>query len=251
MTDKTILGREGSARRSAMLPARSRLSSEAALRAGREPIGLWPLLLWAYRKEMVRFTCGMDFSMGVVGHGSWFGYLSALGIDAGEDQATAMACCHDDALLVHAAVLRTIAAAREEGEASGDEGERGREAFQLLILHPEKGYPPTWDIPEPVWRCVPIKDKRGRPIVGCEVKNRPFCAVQCVGEVGELGLVRNWEEWHRTVARARGRYSRFIALLGEVIHRIVPEHAKLKRWRLTGLGIAPEPWSRGASRDGA
>lgn len=221
---------------------------QAALLAGRQPIGIWQLMLWAYGKEMVRFTCGTNFRLIGPEHSSMAWAMAAgqagavgSGCDTG---LSANPCCHDDALLVHGVVLDVIAAERNAG--INDNGEAGRQAFELLVKQAEAAASPTWDVPAPVWRVVPVRRKNGKVKHLFNARNVAYaCEVTCVGEIAALGLlVHSHDDYRRIVDAAEARYSQWVRLLHRVIHMLMPNHERLKRWRLNGLGVEPVPWER-------
>lgn len=223
---------------------------DAALRAGREPIGLWDLMLWAYGREMVRATCGTDFKPAgwtASDHSSLAWAIAAASsgslIGGGEGNAWAPACCHDDALAVHGAVLKVIVGI----DRGLEDSPARREAFQLLIKHAELGSAPTWDPETPAPRCLPVLRPNGKP--------------KCMrGETGRyrghaIACLVRYEGYSDAAAaalrrEARARYARWIALLDQVIHMLLPDHGRLIRWRLTGLGVERSPWISSSSARG-
>lgn len=218
------------------------LSHDAAIRAGREPIGLWPLMLWAYNEEMVRFSCGTDFRPAAVSQSTLEWAMKALaagGVVEGSDECgyDFAACAHEDALGLHGHVLRVI-----------DRQARGtprREAFELLILQTEIGAPPPWHLPEPHWTVRPVLRKKGKVQHLYGKRHEPLaCVVECVGQVeGFAGTVSSMEEWRALRERCRDRYRRWCALLGEVLHSMGPQQMCLSRWRVSEIGVALSPWS--------
>lgn len=224
----------------------SRPIRDAALRAGREPIGLWDLMLWAYNAEMVRYTCGSDFRPAGVSQSTmaWAMSAGADGVryDGPDPDLDFAPCAHEDALGVHGHVLRVIDAQ--------EKGAPRREAFELLILHTEAEAPPTWRLPEPQWKVVPVRREKGKIQHFYGTRHEPLgCLVDCIGLVPGFDIqVRDMAEWREVVDRARVRYRRWHTLLGEVLHSMGPEQRCLTRWRVAGIGAEPVPWAEAQYR---
>lgn len=218
----------------------------AALRAGRTPVGLWELMLWAYRDELVRYTCGTDFRPAAVSQSTIAWAMSALKdgmIERGDGDCDHdfAACTHEDALGVHGHVLRVID--RQPC------GAARREAFQLLILQTETGAAPLWDLPAPAWKCLPVYRKKGKIQHFYGRRHEPLgCDVECVGTIdGFDGKVSSVAEWEEIRAQFRERYRRWGALLGDVLHSLGPQQMCLSRYRVSGIGVDAAPWASGST----
>lgn len=201
-----------------------------ALMAGREPIGMWPLLVWAFRREWVRFSCGSLFRPAKVSASTmaWAMSAGASGVMMGRDQGSYFApCCHADALEVYAAVLWVIDAAAD--------GDARRLAFQLLVKHAEAGAAPTWDLQMEPPRLVPVKRANGKVQHLYGKRNEPIaCLLATQGcPAGEQEAI---------LAEAHARHGEWCRLMGEVMHRLGTGCPGLTRWRVDGLGVNRAPW---------
>lgn len=88
------------------------MDRDAAFRAGREPTGMFDLMLWAFNTEKVRYSCG-TLVAAKVSHSN-MAHLMAIGMSGvriGADGGSySPACCHEDACEVFIAVSKVIAA---------------------------------------------------------------------------------------------------------------------------------------------
>ena len=243
--DKDLPVAEGSREGLARASELSRGEVQAALRAGREAIGMWPLMVWAYSREMVRFTCGSDFRPAKVSQSTlaWAIAAAVTGIVGGRDRgADFPPCCHDDALTLHGIVLGVIDAQPV--------GAARRQAFELMVKHAEvddpllaQPMPPTWNPRLEELKAKPVLRANGKPkcIRRTEGRHEAMaCLVEFVGHSEEDKLVIR--------AEAMRRYAEWARLLDEVINRLGPEQECLIRWRVAGLGAEREPWSMVAQR---
>jgi hypothetical protein len=201
------------------------------LRAGREPVAMWPLLVWAFKREMVRFSCGSMFRPRRVSQSSMAWAMAAGrsgdrgGADSGHDFAP---CCHVDALEVYSSVLLVIDAEID--------GAGRRKAFELLIKHAELAAIPTWNPLLPDAQLVPARRPNGKVEHLYGKRHEP---VAC------MLMLEGYIEADKQVIceTARARYSEWCRLMGEVIHMLGAGCPGLTRWRVKALGVEPSPWS--------
>lgn len=203
----------------------------------RSPITAWGLLVWAYRQEMVRATCGDDGgarlaeisttgrAMAALAMGGRFmGTIDPWAQGAAHHVAPG---CHDDALVVHA-WTRLLG------------------SWQLQVAA-EAGAMPDWNpqVPE-VDRMVPVRDGWGEPVIRSvlhPVTRRRVCEVCLVRPVPENA--RSEAERERIRRAARDDYARMAAELAGIAAALSAPDCGLTLWRVTGLGIDPAPWQHG------
>lgn len=212
-------------------PNRPGLTPAAAMAAGREPIGMWPLLVWAFRREWVRFSCGSLFRPGRVSQSS-MAWAMAAGESGERGGAEEMdydfaPCCHVDALEVYGAVLLVM-----DDE---PDGEAKRRAFQLLIKHAEAGMAPVWD--------PPVPDIRIRPMLRTNGKVQHFFSKRGHAIACALAYEGFPDDERRVIrAAARVRYEDWCRLMDGVIDMLGVGAPGLKRFIVNGLGVARSPW---------
>lgn len=243
---KALKGREGWGEGLPSGPQPSHLSKAAALAAGRKPIGMWPLLVWAFQRELVRYSCGSLFRPRRVSQSSmaWAMAAGEAGERGGAEEMDYdfAPCCHADALEVYSAVLLVLDNAID--------GEARRRGFQLLIKHPEAGTVPTWHVPPPQWKVRPVLNQKGKVRHLYGRRNEPIaCEVDCVGVIDALGLVvRCYEDFERIRDGAVQRYAEWCALMAEVMHMLGEGSPSLKRFSINGLGVDEAPWEAARER---
>jgi hypothetical protein len=190
------------------------------VRTRRQSITMWALLVWAYKRQMVRYEvdraarpCGAgrallaEFLRQRSGFAAERGCINGAGTTA-----------HDDAHVVHAHVQAL--------------GSRERE---LIMATAEAGRPPEWNPAIPAFRVVP-KRRAGNGAVQriwSPSGNAVGCLIEYVGVPDhEAALIRRkarelYELWWRTLRRLRS------ALWVE---------NSLTLWKVSQTGAPAEPW---------
>lgn len=193
---------------------------------GRQAATMWALLVWAYKRELVRHCesrVGADYD--AKGHGLGLGrntgticrMLEEGALISGALAKAGRVPVHPDAEWIHG-LVRTL----------------DRDEFWLVVSTAEREAPPDWDPHiEPAWtrgvfrangKPKHILDERGRPIA---------CRLETGGVIPE--------EAARIRAEARETYGRWFRLLAVMRDKLVEEDA-LTRWRVSGIGAEPSPW---------
>lgn len=194
----------------------------------RSPTDVWPLLVWAYRGEQVRFSagsdCGADTIREVSGTG-WAMQVLEMGARVSGGGGTWHApACHVDALIVHALVTQLV----------GDD-------YWLVVRTAERGAPPIWEPEIAPLRFVPVRRGNGRPEF---IRDRCNIAVACI--VRSVGYSQADAESIRAAACAS--YGRWIGLLDLLRAQLSGPGMGLTRWRVEGIGASRQPWrSKGSS----
>ena len=203
-----------------------------ALKAGGEPISLWELMLWAYQREMVRFSAG-DLAKSVHAAQSSMAWAMAALLEGrrsgGEHNHDFAPCAHEDALLVHVETLRLVEAAPP--------GERWA-AFELLVRNAERGTLPCWDPDlEGAFKMVGVFKPNGKPHM---ITDQDRHAIACL--IVQEGVSEEEKQVIRTKARAA--YAKWWAMMAEISLAIHRHPTGLTRWRLNGIGAPRLPWGR-------
>lgn len=193
---------------------------------GRQAATMWALLVWAYKRELVRH-CEGRIAADYAPSGSSLGLgrntaticrmLEEGGLIHGGLAKAGRVPVHADAEWIHG-LVRTL----------------DRDEFWLIVSTAERDVPPDWNPHiEPAWtrgvfrangKPKHILDERGRPIA---------CRLETGGVIPE--------EAERIREHARETYSRWFRLLAALRNKLVEEDA-LTRWRVTGIGAEPMPW---------
>lgn len=188
----------------------------------RTPIDLWPLLRWAYQRQMVHYEC--PFGVEPSGYASSWGHM-ALGvvIDASSGGGAingAGTTAHPDAHIVHSFVCRLVP-----------------DHQRLIIATAAKGRPPDWNPDLPPWRVVPVRkggtgrirmipDRRGKPIA---------CLIDYEGVSDvEAKAIRE---------SARETYREWWKQLRRLCLALQIDGHGLKRWKVAGIGAKRAPWN--------
>lgn len=183
---------------------------------------MWGLLVWAYKRELVRFCegrVGRDVYQGGGGSNTSFicDMLEMGALISGPLAVVNKAPVHADAEWVHG-LVKTL----------------DRDEFWMIVTTAERELIPDWnpDI-EPCW-TRPVLRANGKPKHIVDTRGRPIaCRL-------ETGGVDPWEA-NRLREAARETYGRWFRLLAVMRDKIIEEDA-LTRWRLTGIGAEPMPW---------
>lgn len=184
---------------------------------------MWGLLVWAYKRELVRYCEGRvsDFSHGGGGGSNAETVCRALRsgmVRSGPVARVTRVPVHPDAEWVHG-LVRSL----------------DRDEFWLIVRSAEAEQPPEWNpMIEPL-RVVPLLKANGRPrMIVCPIEKRP---VACRIEVHGVPPA----EAEATRQAARERYAHWHRLLWAMREKILEQDA-LTRWRVTGVGAEAEPW---------
>lgn len=195
---------------------------------GRTAVTMWGLLVWAYKRELVRFggareAGGGEGPDGVLSMGRNTRTICRMLAEGALIAGTAASAArlpvpiHADAEWVHG-LVRTL----------------DRDEYWLIVTTAEREAPPNW-APE-------IEAAWTRPVL--RANGRPKHIVDAGGRVIacrlETGGVDPWEA-NRIREEARETYARWFRLLAAMRDKIIEEDA-LTRWRVTGIGAEPMPW---------
>lgn len=192
------------------------------------------LLVWAYKRELVRVTEGRlaeprDFLDGRGGGGGTGAVcrMLATGIVGGGPVARLTRfAVHPDAEWVHG-LVRSL----------------DRDEYWLVVRAAEADEAPDWNPVVPELEIVPVRRANGRPrMVVCPVQNRPIACRLEVRGVGpaEAAAIRG---------AARKRYAQWWRLLWALREQIIAEDA-LSRWDVGGIGAEAEPWGERVAKGG-
>lgn len=184
--------------------------------SAKTPITMWALLIWAYKRQMVRYEVdralalepAADGSRGLPGVAFWGerGCINGAGTTA-----------HPDAHRVHAHVLRLPPARRD-----------------LVIKTAEQGLPPEWDPSIPPLRVIPMR-KAGGAIK--RIWNRSGNDVGCW--ITFEGVAE--DEARMIRGAARDIYTCWWwALFASYRDAWIED--RLERWKISGIGVEREPW---------
>lgn len=229
------------------------LSVVAARQIAKSPASAWDLLVWAYRDEQVRFLCGDDDGMPRAPGSILNSIRAALAggiVTRGHGVTGFTPGAHEDALAIHALVVRLcnrrVTAKRDRDPVLWYEqsGEAAR-CFWMLVKHAEAGMPPVWDAKVPDLRTEMVKGKRGGPrMLYPDPKRNDIsaCLVRFVGVTAEQrAAIRQ---------KARDDWRKFHALVSELRTDMAVSMLLLSRWRVSGIGVHPEPWKLPARQGG-
>lgn len=203
-----------------------------AVRPVRLPVTMWGLLVWAYKRELVRVADGRGSASAgedwADGGGSMTGRACRVletgllgpghnGMQVAGGGAPSFKV-HADAEWVHGLVCSLA-----------------RDEFWLIVRSAEAGEPPEWNPYLEPLRIEPVLRGNGRPamIVDPMSKRPVACRIRSVG-VPE-------DEAAATRVAARNRYAQWHRLLVVMRDRLL-EDGGLTRWELTGIGAEPQPW---------
>lgn len=194
----------------------------------RSPIAMWPLLIWAYRRQMVHHAARVDDDCsgepytGPRGYvSSWnFGTLEELGIlsRGGRSGAGSAGRVHPDAYVVDGCVSLL----------KPDDA-------RLIKETADKACPPVWDPVIPPHRIVPVRKGGTGRIRMIYRQNRP---VACM--VTEQGVPDEEADAIREAARAD--YTHWWKLLSRLRVSLQFRDNMLTRWKITEIGIPKQPW---------
>lgn len=181
------------------------------------------LLVWAYKRQMVRICEGTiydDHDIGVGGSNtSAVCRVLATGIvGSGPVARITRVPVHADAEWVHG-LVRSL----------------DRDEFWLVVRAAEADDVPDWNPDIAPLRVVPILKANGKPrMIVCPIEKR---AVAC--RIDVRGVPADEAEAIR--AAAKDRYAHWYRLLWAIREKINEEDT-LSRWKVTGIGAELEPW---------
>ncbi|WP_125461895.1 MULTISPECIES: hypothetical protein [Rhodomicrobium] len=185
---------------------------------------MWELLVWAYKRQMVRYE--VDRATIYRGNGNTLfrelldartGYSEPRGCIVG-----AGTTAHADAHVVHAHVQRLSAGQRD-----------------IIIATAEIGQPPEWDPAIPPLRVIPLRKRGSGAIVRIWSKsgNAIGCAItydgvppQAAREIRENAR-KLYDRWWRALRYLRGR---------------MWTEERLSRWKVGRTGAVWQPWVSGS-----
>jgi hypothetical protein len=187
----------------------------------RTSITMWALLVWAYKRHMVRYEVDRTVRPGSAGRAlldefmrQRAGYAAERGCING-----AGTTAHDDAHLVHRHVMGLRPAERE-----------------LIIATAEAGLPPDWDPAIPPLRVMPKRKARTGAIqrIWSPSGNAIGCQIEYVGVTDEeAALIRK---------KAREQYMIWWRALRRLRSAMWVE-GQLTLWKVSQTGAPSEPWS--------
>lgn len=192
-----------------------------AVKTKRQSITMWALLVWAYRRHMVRYEVDRAGSAPGVAGGllaefmrQRAGYAAERGCINGAGTSA-----HDDAHVVHRHVLGLRPAERE-----------------LVMATGEAGKPPEWDPAIPPLRIVP-KRKAGTGAIQriWSPSGNPIgCLIEYVGVPDDVAaLIRE---------KARDQYAMWWHALRRLRSAMWVEEG-LTLWKVSRTGVDAEPWN--------
>jgi hypothetical protein len=185
---------------------------------------MWGLLVWAYKRELVRHCegrIGADYRGGGSGSSNTATICRMLeegALISGPLAKAGSVPVHADAEWVHG-LVKTL----------------DRDEYWMIVTTAECEAMPDWNPHiEPAW-TRPVLRANGKPKHICDGRGRPIaCRL-------ETGGVDPWEA-NRIRQEARETYARWFRLLAVMRDKIVEEDA-LTRWRVGGIGAEPMPWA--------
>lgn len=188
----------------------------------RTPIDMWPLLVWAYKRQMVHYE--LPFGAELNGYASsWSHMMLGVVIDAPAGRGTingAGTTAHPDAHVLHSVVCRLVP-----------------EHQRLIIATASKGKPPEWNPDLPPWRVVPVRkggtgkirmisDRRGKPTA---------CMIDYEGvSDAEAKAIR---------ANARQIYMDWWKQLRRLCLALQIDGHGMRRWKVAEIGAVRAPWN--------
>lgn len=186
---------------------------------------MWSILVWAYKRELVRYCEGRVATHGArgfasssatarVGRALEGGFVG----DGGSHVGLASFPVHPDAEWIHG-LVRSL----------------DRDEYRMIVKSAEAGEHPQWDPEIEPARVVPVLRANGKPrMLCCTRSGRP---IACLIEVH--GLARDDADAIRS--KARENYARWFRLVAALRDKVSEDDA-LTRWRITGIGAHPQPW---------
>jgi hypothetical protein len=212
-------------------------------KTARTPIGLWALLVWAYRGQMVQYERDRAFAFRPAG--AYAGdFLPATAARSWEGRGCingAGTLAHQDAHVLNALVMRLSSAKR-----------------RLVMDTAAEGMPPVWDPPIEPLRVVPlwkgpagrVERERGRVrVLGQPL--RMYAGQRFPGDErrGRHEAVGCWIDYAgHTPAEAaairksaRQTYRFWWAALLE-LYRTAYCAEGFERWKISSIGVPREPW---------
>lgn len=191
----------------------------------RLPITMWGLIVWAYKRELVRISDqatndgGPSSSSGGSNAGTICRMLEYGTIVRGSVARVSKVQVHADAEWVHGLVKRL-----------------DHDEFWLVVRTAEADAPPDWNPTIEPARVVPVLKANGRPrmIVCPREKRAVACRIEVHGYcVDEAEAIRQ---------AARDRYAQWFRLVWAMREKLLEEDA-LSRWKVTGIGVHQQPWA--------
>lgn len=189
----------------------------------REAVTVWGLLVWAYKRELVRLMMGRVADVGGAGGSNTSAVCRVLEsgiVGSGPLARIASFPVHADAEWLHGLVQRL-----------------DRDEFWMIVNTAERGEPPQWEPHIEPWRAEPVLRANGKPrMIVDPVSRRPVaCMLRWHGH--------STAEAAAMTDKAREAYRVWFGALWSLREKILEEDA-LTRWRITGLGAEPAPWGQ-------
>jgi len=217
------------------------LSPAAAGASARTPTTMWQLLVWAYKRELVRVADGR-VGAGVAG-GDWprgYGGGSVTGAVCRMMETGLLGNGHSGARRVMGGGAPGFKVHADAEWVHGLVKTLDRDELWLVVKTAEAGEPPEWNPEVEMAWVEPVLKANGRPAMIVDPKSkRPIaCRIKL------HGVTR--EEAARIQLEARDRYRKWYRLLWAMRDVLVQEDA-LTRWSVTGIGAERWPWEIVAS----
>lgn len=184
-----------------------------------QPITMWKLTVWAYRRQMVQYETDRFYEQRPIG-----ALAKELGFRSGGGDVRgcingAGTTAHADAHVLHRYV-RMLAPAE----------------YAAIINAGRVGLPPVWSPMVPELRVVPVRKAGGgdlRMVYGRS--HRPIaCLIEYVGVSDD--------EAERMRVRAREVYARWWRALRRLRVAMLHETG-FSLWKIAGIGAVSEPWN--------
>jgi hypothetical protein len=200
------------------------LPRRVACRDARTPATMWGLLVWAFKRELVRVldargSEGFTHGNGGSNTGTVCRVLATGIVGSGPTARISRVAVPADAEWLHG-LVRSL----------------DRDEYWLIVRSAEADRPPEWNPYIERARVLPVLKANGRPrMIVCPVQRRPVaCRIETFGMPDtEADAIRD---------SARERYAHWYRLLWAMREKLRDEDT-LSRWRVTGIGAEAEPWS--------
>lgn len=197
------------------------LTVRTGSRDNRAGITMWGLMVWAYKRELVRACTervAPDFAPGGSNTSAVCRVLSTGIVGSGPVARITKVPVAADAEWVHG-LVKTL----------------DRDEYWLMVKSAEADAAPEWNPHIVPARVIPILKANGKPrMIVCPIEKRPVaCRIRIEGTTeDEAQAIR---------VAAREKYAAWYKLLWALREKIYEEDA-LNRWRVTGIGAEAQPW---------
>lgn len=196
------------------------LLRSGAAGAARQTTTMWQLLVWSYKRELVRILSGRTWEPHAASGGSNTSAVCRVletGIlRSGPVARITRVPVHADAEWVHGLVSAL-----------------DRDEFWLVVKSAEAAAPPDWNPDIEPARVVPMLRANGRPRMIVIDGRAVACRIETVGVPSdEADAMRE---------SARERYAQWVRLLMAMRDKLIEDDG-LTRWRIGGIGVEPAPW---------